>query len=444
MGTVVTKQVVSAVESAINAGNLVLARKKLSDIDLGRQQNGRIFELAAIVELQSGQPDQAEGYLLKGISCANASGFCHYLLGSLYLSRQDFEKAADQLKMAVSKGARFVESHYNLGMALFHLSRHEEALQCFDEALKLNQNSLHGWYGRGVVLHGMGRFDEAEKALLRSLMLNANLTDAQVTLGYVYHAMGRKKEALIFMKEALPNVQDLRQREHLTYLIAAMGDAAAPERAPDDYVRDLFDKYAPRFEEDLVGRLNYKTPDLIQERLDSLMPRRWACALDMGCGTGLWGKLVRAQCQKLVALDISPKMIELAADLGIYDELHCEEIVKYLSPIRAEYDLVVAADVFVYIGNLADVFASTRQAMLNDGVFAFSIELLGEATDSPGYAILPSGRYAHSDAYVRSLASSHGFSVLDHFEGAGRQEHGQPVRTGFYLLQSHAVAVSNG
>lgn len=444
MGKVVTAHFVSGLESVINAGNLVLAREKLSDIDLTKQKNGRIFELAAIVELQSGQPDLAEEYLIKGIGCANASGFCHYLLGSLYLSRQDFEKASVQLKLAVSKGARFVESYYNLGMALLHLSRHEEALRCFDDALKLNQNSVHGWYGRGAVLHGMGRFEEAEKALLRSLMLNANLTDAQVTLGNVYHAMGRTKEALIFMKEALPRVQDPRQKEHMMYLIAAMGDAAAPERAPDDYVRDLFDKYAPRFEEDLIGRLNYRTPDLIQERLVSLMPRRWVCALDMGCGTGLWGKLVRPQCQKLVALDISPKMIEQAADLGIYDELHCEEIVKYLSPIRSEYDLVVAADVFVYIGNLADVFASTRQAMLDDGVFGFSIELLDEATDSPGYAILSSGRYAHADAYVRSLASSHGFSVLDHFEGAGRQEHGQPVRTGFYLLQCRARGLPNG
>lgn len=438
MGTVVTKQILSAIESAINAGNLALARKKLSDIDLGRQQNGRIFELAAIVELQSGQPDQAEGHLLKGISCANASGFCYYLLGSLYLSRQDFDKAVEKLKEAISKGARFVESYYNLGMALFHLSRHEEALRCFDEAIKLNQNSLHGWYGRGAVLHGMGQLEEAEKALLRALMLNPNLTDAQVTLGYVYHAMGRRKEALIFMKEALPKVQEARQKEHLTYLIAAMGDAAAPDRAPDDYVRDLFDRYAPRFEEDLVGRLGYKTPELIQERLTQWMPKRWMCALDMGCGTGLWGKLARPHCEKLVALDISPKMIERAADLGIYDELHCDEIVKYLSPLQAKYDLVVAADVFVYIGNLADVFASTRQAMMDDGVFAFSVELLDAPADAPGYAILPSGRYAHVDAYVRDLAASQGFSVLDHFEGSGRQEHDKPVKTGFYVLRCQA------
>lgn len=428
----------ATLEAAVNANQLDLARQKLAAIALMDQNTGRLFELAAIVELKSGQAAQAAPYLEKGVTCPDASFFCYYLLGSLYLSQNNFQAAADKLNVAVNKGARFFECFYNLGMAQLQLSQNESGLKSMEAALALNAQFPNAWHAKGVFLQNLAKVDEAERAFLHALKLAPHLVEAQTSLGYLYHAQGKKAQALPLMKSALAATQDERQKEHLAYLLASLGDEATPDRAPDHYVKDLFDKYAANFEADLVQKLKYKVPQLLHERLSQLMPHPWASVLDLGCGTGLWGKLIRGQCQHLVGMDISAKMIEQAQTLQIYDELHCAEIVAFTEATSTTFDLVVAADVFVYFGNLAEVFAATHQCMRENGVFCFSVELLAETPAPAEFALTTTGRYAHTDAYIRQLALQSGYKLLDSFEGVGREERGQPVRSGIYFLQREA------
>lgn len=435
MATIVTTQFLSAFEAAINAGNMALARSKLSGIDVDQQKNGRFFELAAILELQSGQPQAAEPYLLKGVACANASAFCHYLLGSLHLSTGRYELAVSALTTAVSMGANFLECHCNLGMAKISLNDYEGAFPSIDQALKLNGQSVHAWYGLGVIKQGLQDLDEAEKIFLKVLQVAPSFQDARINLGYTYQQLGRKQDALRYMTEALANAVDEKQKEHLSYMVAALSESATPEKAPDQYVQDMFDRYASNFETNLVDRLAYKMPEILMERLSALSSRRWACVLDMGCGTGLYGRQIRPHCDRLLGLDISSKMVDRAADLGIYDELHCAEIVNYLATTASNFDLVAAADVFVYFGALAELFAATHHRMADDGVFCFSVELMKNTPSAQGYTLTSSGRFSHTHDYVVSVAQQAGFTVLSSAEGVGRLEFGQPVATGFYFLQ---------
>lgn len=433
MTPVVNPQFMAALENAVNTNMLPMARRMLADIGIMKQKRSRLFELAAIVELKSGQPDQAQVYLDKGVACKDASAFCHYLMGSLRLSRQDHAGAAASLNMAVKKGAQFLECRFNLAMALIQLGRPDEALTHLNAALQIDARHVQAWSTKASVLKQLGRNEQAEKAYLQALVLNPHFTEAQLGLGYLYHATGRTDLARQFLQAALPQVQDERQREQLHYLLSAMSEAAVPERAPDQYVKDLFDDYAGKFDADLVERLRYQVPQMIQGRIEACAPRRWAHALDLGCGTGLWGRLVRPQCDRLSGVDLAPRMIEVAGQLGIYDQLDCAEVLQHLQAHPATYDLIVAADVFVYIGRLDEVLAAARAALLPGGVFGFSIELAAEG-EPQGYTLQTSGRYAHRDDHIRTLATQAGLRVIDHTEGVGRQERDTPVRTGVYLL----------
>ena len=130
--------------------------------------------------------------------------------------------------------------------------------------------------------------------------------------------------------------------------------------------------------------------------------------IDLGCGTGLMGVLVKDRAQKLVGLDLSRRMLDEAAKKNIYDQLIWGEVDDVLASREDTYDLVVAADVFVYIGDLSNTFSHTSARLRSNGLFAFSVEVF----EGEGFHLNPSMRYSHSADYIRQLAERSGFSIL--------------------------------
>ena len=214
------------------------------------------------------------------------------------------------------------------------------------------------------------------------------------------------------------------------YLLASLTGEHV-ETAPAEYVTELFDSYAPNFEAHLQQGLQYRAP----EQLAAMVaadgtdgPRAWQ-VVDLGCGSGLAGSAFREVARHLVGSDLSPKMIEMAQARHVYDELHVEDLRATLSRTQ-NVDLIVAADVFVYIGALDASFAATATALRPGGRFAFSTE----SHDGDGVQLRPSSRYAHADTYIRVLAETHGFEVRTATEVALRLEHGTPIPGILYLL----------
>jgi predicted TPR repeat methyltransferase len=145
--------------------------------------------------------------------------------------------------------------------------------------------------------------------------------------------------------------------------------------------------------------------------------------LDLGCGTGLSGVALRSLARQLTGIDLSPRMLARARERNLYDCLMEGDLVEVLAGQAASYDLVAAADVFVYIGDLEAVLASVRQALRPGGWLAFSIESLAAGE----YRLLPTGRYAHAPAYIEALARRHGFERVTEQAVTLRVEQGRPV-----------------
>ena len=193
------------------------------------------------------------------------------------------------------------------------------------------------------------------------------------------------------------------------------------EALPPAYVARLFDDYAPRFDRHLTETLGYRGPELILAALDALAPgRRFALALDLGCGSGLAGRALRGRVERLEGVDISPGMIARAKETGVYDELEVGDLAAYLTrrpPGGA--DLAIAADAFVYLGDLTPVFAAAAKALAPSGLLVFTIEC-GEAP----FALGPAMRFRHSDAHVRQAAAEAGLSVVHFAAASTRREAG--------------------
>lgn len=149
---------------------------------------------------------------------------------------------------------------------------------------------------------------------------------------------------------------------------------------------------------------------MLDEYLDAMpaLQSAFAKVLDLGCGTGLVGGLLRPHAARLEGVDLSPVMAERARASGHYDAVQAADVVEHLQTSEARHDLVVAADLFIYIGDLDAVFAGVRRVLEPGGAFVFSVE----AHRGDGFALRETLRYAHSEAYLRGLALRHGLAWL--------------------------------
>ena len=100
-------------------------------------------------------------------------------------------------------------------------------------------------------------------------------------------------------------------------------------------------------------------------------------------------------------------MVDQARAKGIYDELVKEDVCQYLDSSQHQYDLFIATDVFIYIGELTDVFSKVSAHAKPGSCFVFSTEAVSEQD----YILRPSGRYAHSKNYIKALADKYGFVI---------------------------------
>jgi predicted TPR repeat methyltransferase len=206
--------------------------------------------------------------------------------------------------------------------------------------------------------------------------------------------------------------------------------------APSEYVRKLFREYSENFEAHLVGRLKYRAPRMLRLAVEKVVKPKglFHNAMDLGCGTGLVGVEFRSLAKRLSGIDLSPQMINHAAEKSVYDTLHVGDITRQLSRIRERFDLFLAADVFIYCGDLCRIFHAVARRAIPGAYFVFSTEDCQE----PNFVLRDTGRYAHSPTYIQDLAKEHGFAVVLHESVSLRKGDTRWARGRVYVLKKEA------
>ena len=260
----------------------------------------------------------------------------------------------------------------------------------------------------------------------QTLERDEGFAPAWALLGRSRMALGHDEDAIVALKRALA----LEPQDELGVCVelARLGALAQGDALQPAFVRTLFDTYAESFEDHLTRDLGYRAPQQIRDSLDRLVPaRHLSCALDLGCGTGLMGEAIRDRVAHLSGIDIAPAMIEKAREKGVYDSLVVAELTAYLQTLpRGSVDLVLAADVIVYIGDPVHVFDALARVMAPGGVFAFSIQDAGDAP-AQGYRIGLDARFSHDAGFLERRAQAAGLSVMTSIVSPVRHESGKPV-----------------
>ncbi|MGB0733864.1 MAG: class I SAM-dependent DNA methyltransferase, partial [Pontibacterium sp.] len=153
--------------------------------------------------------------------------------------------------------------------------------------------------------------------------------------------------------------------------------------------------------------------------------------LDLGCGTGLVADALTpyAGDLELTGVDLSAGMLKLAKDKARYRHLIQADLTKFSAP-AGHYHIIIAADVFIYLGDLKPVFTKVANLLSPEGLFAFTLEAGDSHTQ-----LMKSGRFSHSTQYIDHLITNTQFTTLSQQRFALRLENNEPVEGLLYLVQ---------
>ena len=281
-------------------------------------------------------------------------------------------------------------------------------------------------YKAAVELAARGELVAAADILTQTVEAAPGFATAWFALGAIRDRLGDRDGAVAAFGAASRADPDDYHGARLQ--LARLGAAAAPAMT-EPYVRRLFDQYAARYDAALTEHLHYRGPALLAEAVKGALgrlPMRFGSLLDLGCGTGLAGSVFRPFAAHLVGVDLSPAMIARAEAKGEYDRLVVGNLAVFLSDEiakHAEYDLVLAADVFVYVNDLAPVLADIARLLAPRGIVAVTVETHSGA----GVALLPTLRFAHGESYLRDAIAAAGLKRVTLENATIRTEKSVPV-----------------
>lgn len=320
----------------------------------------------------------------------------HMNLAAIYLLDKNYRLAIKHYSLVLHSDEANFNAHFNLGVIFMDKEEYDMACEHFQTAVALLPDNADAHYNYATCL------------------LKQNLTQT----------------ALYHLQQAVNAAPD---NEIFNFRLAAVSGASAPSRPPAHYIQTLFDRYAERFDKDLLGSLHYKAPDLLCALLkEPLQQIENASIVDMGCGTGLCGERLQGSGADLIGIDLSPGMLAIARNKKIYHELIEGDLLDILNTRLFAADALIAADVFIYFGDLSLLLTLAFAQAKAMGWLAFSCE---EGADGDTFHLATTGRYQHPKAYMVKVLTAAGWHLTLDERVILREQRGQPVIGRVYLCQ---------
>lgn len=425
----IKKELFEQVRSCLASNSIADAVALLGEVCANGGADAEIWTLYANVLLQTGNVARTEKCLREAVRLDPENASVLYNLGCALAANNKFDEAEHYLARVTMLDARHSSASDMLGQIHEQRGHVEQAKSYYENAVR-GDSAESGHFRRlGVILLKSRNPAEAEKCFQEGIRLGVSDAKAFVELGRAQCELGKVAEAEQAFNRALQLNPDLRYAQ---FWLSAINDQSSTDAAKHRFVSRLFDGHAADFNEILVGQLGYKTPWLLADAMKGIVgPGRLLDVLDLGCGTGLCANSFEEMTNSIDGVDLSGNMLDEARKLGKYRALVQGDLVEAMSGMKDRYDLVLAADVFVYVGGLERVFRSCKDLLNEGGYFAFTVEI---SDHQDGYMLRATGRYAHSDIYIRQLAAGHGFDVIQHENTVLRTDAGSPIYGVVYVL----------
>ena len=414
-------------QAALSGGRLSQAVAAFEAAAVFDRERAELRYHLAIALLARGAPDDAEEAVIalrQAGTLGMDSADLHRQLGAALLAANLHDEAIASLRTALEKSPDDVPARYLLAVVYQRLGKTTEVRKNLLKALEIEPTFVRGWCALAHLETDAGNRAQAIALYRRALSIKPDDAPALNALGQVLLSAGKQEESMAAMREAVRasrlnntppagTVADLERKitldstgAELHYTLATITHLTPPARIPAVLLTDLYERYAGGFDEHLREKLHYRMPEMITDAIAAAQPVRPMDILDLGCGTGLCAPLLRPWASVLCGVDISSAMIEQAKARNLYDRLEVADLVTAMQRAERSFDLLVASDVLIYLGDLSGVFEAAARCLRPGGLWAYSVEAGGgERYHLQGKSF----RFAHAKPYLQKLGSMYGF-----------------------------------
>lgn len=377
-----------------------------------------------ILLCQTGEKDKGLALIESTLRCDLAEPGWWVNYGNVLRGLKRRNEAIDAYKEAITRDPMSADAYSNLGVVQKDKLNFDIAVACFRKAIELAPEHGLAWSNLGNLLVELGQTADGVHALLKSLttIKTANPKERRI-LAFALSNLGEIERAKEIYTEWLAEDPDNAFVRH--QLAALLGEG--PSRASDVYVETLFDSFAENFDEKLAN-LGYVAPALVTGEVAAALaaPKADRLIADAGCGTGLCGPGLKPFARRLTGVDLSRKMIEQARGRGCYDVLTVAELTSFFATTDERHDVIVSADTLCYFGDLGEVSKAFHRSLLPGGSLVFTVEACLD-DESQDFRLNVSGRYAHSEEYIRQVLRTNGFAIPTLRQEVLRKEIGKDV-----------------
>jgi predicted TPR repeat methyltransferase len=144
----------------------------------------------------------------------------------------------------------------------------------------------------------------------------------------------------------------------------------------DDKMVDFYRNWADDYDHQMLDELGYTSPITIARLLAEYLPDKNARIFDIGCGTGLTCVFLHQQGYRaLDGIDLSPDMVRVAENRGIYQDVLLGDVNQPLAVADNSYDAAISSGTFTHghvgPGPLQEIFRILRPG----GILACTVHM---------------------------------------------------------------------
>jgi predicted TPR repeat methyltransferase len=396
-------------------------------IQLSHEELNQLFVKAGD-DHQNGLLDSARSAYLRLLEFFSDAPVLHYNLGLVFYELGEYANSRDSFTKAAGLSPEDMDIMFNLGLTQKKTGDLEGAIISYKRILAADPTSIDTLYNLAGCYKDLRQHEKSIETYLEVLRLSPDHSSANNNLAYVYHLTGQSERAIFYYEKVLAYKPDHQAAKHMLAALTQTDTTSSPE----SYVREVFDNYSPHYEQSLVKELEYCVPTTIRALLDQGGGEKtYDHGLDLGCGTGLSGQAFSDIVRVLDGIDLSEKMIALAAAKKVYRKLYADNMNNFLNCSNESYDFYLAADVFAYVGDLAETFSLLKENARRDVLFCFSTE----TDEGNGYRLQQTGRFAHAPAYIEAVAQATGWKITTSHRTSLRKEKESWVQGDLWFLR---------
>jgi predicted TPR repeat methyltransferase len=396
------------------------AKNLLSEIIITAPDYIKAIGMLGQIALEEKNYQSACDFFSKRLILEQNHSHTWHSLGQAEFMLKQYQESTTSYQNCLYHMPHHPSAHHELATAYIQLGQINEATKHYNLQLEIKP-SAETFYNLAVCFMYQEKVNDAIYFFTQALKLEPDTEAAHINLGSLYIKNNNIKQAKIHYQKALiinPSNSEVK------HILSALTGTSVSAKAPKEYIESLFNQYAHYYDQHLVKHLDYQAHNLLLKYLDTDdWDNNTLDILDLGCGTGLCGELFKLYAKHFIGIDISTEMINIASNKAIYDRLINDEILNILPSITNQ-DIILAADVFTYFGELTHLLQQCYASLKQNGKLAFTVESLHQNLP---FILQPSIRYAHSHDYIYKTLETAGFINVSINTSVLRHQFKQPV-----------------